>query len=732
LLPAASVAAPPKNHKRRPAPKGEAEVATAQPRHAAHHHTEEHTKQDEGRDALADSKHHRKTSDEDDTDADDQFSATANVPFKQATNGSTPAGWVQIGTPKKWLLVIFDTGSDKLVAKTWETVSSELATIDQGISGLVEPSALIYNHNTSTSYRARFIKDPLTGDEMPRQSSITYGSGTAITDVGSDIIHVGNRDLKNFTLMEITADSLQLLHTSKGLAGVLGLQHMKNKSLGNSLFSQLRDNDLMTSFGYCRGTGNNGTFIWGDSSEEGTELQVIGQMHWAVKLGSISIGANPTKEPMDSASDEGDSLIEQRGKSWPFDDAESAMDDARGPAADSDGEADTSQEDGSASSDSDQDTAEKAIANVIDKIAKEMDHPPRQKVRHEVLDLDDACPDGTCTAILDTGSNILAGPTEAMRAITLKVDVKPDCSNFDELPHIQMVLGGKPVSIPPSGYVMKIPMPQFPMGMGGGSSGMDDSRAGRGAAGEAGGEGEGAGEHSGDGARADAHVAGETPPRSDDADGEAPSAGFDHETEGENAEFQDDRAAGPVDVIIEVHPGYVRRHRPKVLEFGLAEESVVDRRAATHRKWMAVFERLNRNYGIDLRDIIKDMLNKRNGTNPDFMCMPALVPLDKKTAYGPLWVVGTPLLDAYYARWSFAKTDKSPKIHLKTLQDAEVCKDDTDVNMGDSIPASALVRSEKVVGHSAKKVAKTIRRGPTERLPEEIRYPHWAKDLLHV
>merc|ERR1719337_366643 len=165
---------------------------------------------------------------------------------------------------------------------------------------MVLPSRLIYDHNASSSYHAKFIEGP-HGEMRPMQSAITYGSGTAVTDVGTENVLVGDRTLDNFTIMEITADSLQLLHTSKGIAGVLGLQHMKNKSLGNSLFSRMRDADLLDSFGYCRGTGNNGTFIWGDNSNEGTELDVIGQMHWAMKLGNISV--NGKEPPSDSSKD---------------------------------------------------------------------------------------------------------------------------------------------------------------------------------------------------------------------------------------------------------------------------------------------------------------------------------------------------------------------------------------------------------------------------------------------
>jgi len=501
----------------------------------------------------------------------------ARKPFRQLTNGSTPTGWIQIGTPSKWLLAIFDTGSDKLVAKTWETIASELATIDQGVSGMVAPSGLIYSHNASSSYRHQFIKDPKTGKEVPQRSSITYGSGTAITDVGTDTIFVGDRHLDNFTLMEITADSLHMLHTKKGIAGVLGLQHMKNKSLGNSLFSRLRDADLLTSFGYCRGSGNNGTFIWGDDAKEGQELEVIGEMHWAVKLVDVKVGSKTSASSLvEEGSRHSKASTHDDEGIWPF-----------------------------TSSKPDSTTATELI---------------------------NACGNASCTAILDTGSNIMAGPRDAITKIAKFVNVKPDCSNFEDLPPITMNFGGMPVSIPGRGYVMKIPKP-------------------------------------------------------------------------------------------DISPIGAARSRSGA---GLAETQ-------TNQPWEELFQGLHKNYGIE----VNEMQRQHGQKNPEFICMPALVPLDMHTKYGPLWVVGTPLLDAYYARWSWAKGDASPKIHLKALEDAKVCKDDGSAVGGDSAPAvptkdtshTTVMRSQSNVQEASPHHSK---RGPIERRPEEISYPHWAKDLLHL
>jgi len=629
-----------------------------------------------------------------DTRLDEEPFTPMGSPYRQSTNGSTPAGWIQLGTPKKWLFTIFDTGSDKLVAKTWETVAAELASVDQGISGMVLPSKMIYDHNSSSTYIRTQILNPLTGKNEGKQSSITYGSGTALCDLGTDAVFVGNRTLANLTLMEITADSLQLLHTSKGIAGVLGLQHMKNKSLGNSLFSRMRDADLLDSFGYCRGTGNNGTFIWGDTATEGNELEVIGQMHWAVKLGSVKVAdgssANSTNKSLLMKLQEADapsSLLSKvrarKQMQWPFNDNDGGSDA---------GGADDGTSDGSDSGMADPfKEIEKIIGKTIDddsaSDADFQDVANAMGAKDDLVVLKESCPDDKCTAILDTGSNIIAGPTDVIHSITNLVNVKSDCSNFDKLPNIEMKMGGMAVTVPPTGYVMKVPMPSWGGAMGG-------------AGGEAMGDQEG------------------------EADGGAGGGDLQDGMEDQNA-LQEGSSPEDVNVVIQVEPGYVRRHLPS-----LSEQKASSRRALTNRRWKAVFDRLNRNYGIDLRDQINQLLKQRGNDTAaeEFLCMPALVPLDKKTQLGPLWVVGTPLLDAYYARWSFDKKSDSPRIHLKALQDAEVCKSDKDAHVSDSTPG--LLRTQNK--EAGAKASRTHNRGPTERLPEEIAYPHWAKDLLHV
>jgi len=591
-----------------------------------------------------------------------QKSATSTAPtyapLRQQVNGSTPAGWIQIGTPKKWLNVIFDTGSDKLVAKTWDTIARELSSIDAGIGGLILPSGVIYNHDNSSTYHRMYMKDATTGKEIPGRSAITYGSGTAYTDNGEDTVSVGDRSVDNFTLLEITQDSLTMLHTSKGLAGVLGLQHMKNKSLGDSLFSQLRESGQMTSFGYCRGTANNGTFIWGDDSTEGHKVDVVGQMHWAVQLGAVRVHRTSSTEVTSAGTTAADATASS--------DATSTEPSKKTAAAAAVADKYGTVKNGEVAPDGNKVITDAGYgpsnASFISKSA--VDHAIKKHVSAEIgededkqseaiLALHNSCPKQGCTGILDTGSNILAGPKKAMTALIKLLAVKPDCSNFDTLPQIKMTLGTDlDVTVQPKSYVMKVAVQQPTGPQTAGAALLDDRRA---------------------------------------------------------------------------PPSLVRRE-PRTMSAGLdqeAEEKAKFARFEANQQWKGLFERLHRENGVDLREQVDLILAEHDVTGQQYMCMPALVPVDKMTSYGPLFVVGTPVMDTYYTRFSWGKQDESPQIHLLPLENSTTCKatDTTPTEPGDSAPV--LLRSPR-------RVLVAANHGPVERLLEDIKFPHWAKDLTHV
>jgi hypothetical protein len=62
------------------------------------------------------------------------------------------------------------------------------------------------------------------------------------------------------------------------------------------------------------------------------------------------------------------------------------------------------------------------------------------------------CGDG-CQVAVDTGTSLLAGPTDVMEALDEKLGVKSDCSNFDQLPMLGFSLNGQVLNLRPADYV---------------------------------------------------------------------------------------------------------------------------------------------------------------------------------------------------------------------------------------------------------------------------------------
>lgn len=180
--------------------------------------------------------------------------------------------------------------------------------------------------------------------------------------------------------------------------------------------------------------------------------------------------------------------------------------------------------------------------------------------------------------------------------------------------------------------------------------------------------------------------------------------------------------------------------------------------SATSR-WKTALSHLKKHRGIDLITALQDMLRYENGTEAQFLCMPALVPLDKDTSFGPLWIVGTPFLDEYYGRYSFDADADSPKFSFTSLKESKTCQNlqHTQSNPRNStmqqtmkeqaMPAERadskegqinskrrIMRSESSGAEHASHQdhARKIKQGPRIRTLDEITYPHWAKSLLQI
>jgi len=62
-----------------------------------------------------------------------------------------------------------------------------------------------------------------------------------------------------------------------------------------------------------------------------------------------------------------------------------------------------------------------------------------------------------CQVAVDTGTSQLAGPTDVINTLQGKLDVKSDCSNFDNLPDLGFVMGEHILNLKPDDYVDKGP-----------------------------------------------------------------------------------------------------------------------------------------------------------------------------------------------------------------------------------------------------------------------------------
>lgn len=65
----------------------------------------------------------------------------------------------------------------------------------------------------------------------------------------------------------------------------------------------------------------------------------------------------------------------------------------------------------------------------------------------------DMCKD--CQVAVDTGTSQLAGPTDVINELSTKLDVKSDCSNYDQLPDLGFVIGEHIMNLKPVDYIDK-------------------------------------------------------------------------------------------------------------------------------------------------------------------------------------------------------------------------------------------------------------------------------------
>jgi len=62
----------------------------------------------------------------------------------------------------------------------------------------------------------------------------------------------------------------------------------------------------------------------------------------------------------------------------------------------------------------------------------------------------------SCKVAVDTGTSLLAGPTDVINKLSLKLDVKDDCTNYDSLPKLGFIVGNRILDLSPQEYVNKV------------------------------------------------------------------------------------------------------------------------------------------------------------------------------------------------------------------------------------------------------------------------------------
>jgi hypothetical protein len=60
---------------------------------------------------------------------------------------------------------------------------------------------------------------------------------------------------------------------------------------------------------------------------------------------------------------------------------------------------------------------------------------------------------GNCSVVVDTGTSLIAGPTDIVNMLIDKLNVSSDCSNFDKLPNIGFVIQDHIMNLSPEDYV---------------------------------------------------------------------------------------------------------------------------------------------------------------------------------------------------------------------------------------------------------------------------------------
>merc|ERR1719440_1306312 len=113
--------------------------------------------------------------------------------------------------------------------------------------------------------------------------------------------------------------------------------------------------------------------------------------------------------------------------------------------------------------------------------------------------------------------------------------------------------------------------------------------------------------------------------------------------------------------------------------------------------WERAFRQLSRKHGFNVRAALHGV-SFEEIAKKEAICMPAIYPLDSSSSKGALWVVGTPLFDNYYTRWSFPIGGSQPEVYFQDVREAPQCRDTLGASRSaarsDDADGQSLMRSE--------------------------------------
>jgi hypothetical protein len=66
------------------------------------------------------------------------------------------------------------------------------------------------------------------------------------------------------------------------------------------------------------------------------------------------------------------------------------------------------------------------------------------------------CGASDCHVVMDTGMSLIEGPMTYIMELSNHINIKPDCSNLNELPTLKFELDGQPIELPPHAYVVRL------------------------------------------------------------------------------------------------------------------------------------------------------------------------------------------------------------------------------------------------------------------------------------